>query len=343
MEEPNEVSELSETNEVSVSASIGSVDFENCIWNAAGPRCSSVEELKILEDCTSNGAIVTKTCTLKMRMGNSFPRVYSDAHTTKGTISVNSVGLANLGIDEYLEYIRTRETSKPIFLSIGGLSLRENKDLLTKIRLQEVKPDFIELNLSCPNIENSGIVGYDHDNLKRYLTTFTIQIGLMKADGVVVSCGVKLPPYFGKRDFDAVAAILNTFKEDIDFVTTINGVPGGLVIDIVTERSMIKPKGGMGGMGGTIVKPIGLANVAQMRRRLSPEIKIVGCGGVKTGADVFEYILAGAEAVEVATQFLIEGVECFERILGELVLEMKTKGYRSLEDFRGNFLRNCLS
>lgn len=334
---------MDKLSQLGVSTSIGSVQFETCIWNAAGPRCTSIEELNILEECSCNGAIVTKTCTLNMRLGNNFPRVYSDTHPVKGTISVNSVGLANLGINEYLEYIRTRKTSKPIFLSIGGLSLRENKELLTKIRLQEVKPNGIELNLSCPNIENSDIVGYDRDNLKRYLTTFTIQTGLMKAGGATISCGVKLPPYFGKGDFDAVTDILNSFKDEIDFVTTINGVPGGLVIDSVTERSVIKPKGGMGGMGGTAVKPIGLANVVQMRRRLSPEIKIIGCGGVKTGTDVFEYILAGAEAVEIATQFLIEGVDCFERILKELTREMELKGYTSLHDFRGNFLKNSFN
>jgi len=326
-----------------VSTRIGNITFKTCVWNAAGPRCTTAHELCELRDCQSAGAIVTKSCTLNLREGNAFPRVYSATDSRGGTISVNSVGLANLGIDKYLEFIREQRLSghpKPIFLSIGGLSLAENKDLLTKIRLSDFKPDFIELNLSCPNIEGSGIVGYDYEAFKQYLNTLTIQTNLMKKT-CPIGCGVKLPPYFNTRDFDNIAGILNMFENEIDFATTINGVPGGLVIDTETERSVIKPKGGMGGMGGSLTKPVGLSNVAQLRKRLSPKIDIIGVGGICSGEDIFEYLLCGATAVEVATQFLIEGSECFERMMTQLKYLMERKGYNTLEDFRGKFLCNC--
>ena len=343
---------------VDISTSIGDITFTTCLWNASGPKCTTVGELEDLRDCSHSGALVTKTCTPLSRKGNEFPRVYSansansanpenpenpeNLRNYKGghSISVNSVGLANLGIDTYLCWIRKQKLSKhpkPIFLSIGGLSMAENKEMLDKISFSPYKPDFIELNVSCPNIEGCDIVGYDFTLLKQYLNFLTFNINKMRETNII-KCGIKLPPYFRETDFDTVGEILNMFAGEIDYVNTINGVPGGLILDTEMEDSVIKPKSGFGGLGGTITKPIGLANVAQLRKRLDKKIDIIGCGGVQFGKDVFEYILCGAQAVEIATQILIEGLDCFERINNELKVLMKRKGYHSLEDFRGNFI-----
>lgn len=327
---------------VDISTRIGDTVFKTCLWNAAGPKCTTVGELGELRDCPHSGALVTKTCTPSSRKGNVCPRVHSanSANSAGHTISVNSVGLANLGIDGYLYWIREQKLSehpKPIFLSIGGLSMAENKEMLHKIRFSPYKPDFIELNVSCPNLEGCDIVGYDFDALKQYLNLLTVNINKMREENII-KCGIKLPPYFRETDFDTVGGILNTFAGEIDYVTTINGVPGGLVIDTETEDSVIKPKGGFGGLGGTITKPVGIANVAQLRKRLDEKIDIIGCGGVRFGKDVFDYILCGAQAVEIATQILIEGLDCFERINNELKALMDRKGYNCLEDFRGKFI-----
>lgn len=324
-----------------VSTTIGDVTFKTCIWNAAGPKCTTVEELCELRDCQHSGAIVTKTCTLSSRKGNIFPRVHSTKGEEGNSVSVNSVGLANIGIDGYLDWIREQkltEHPKPIFLSIGGLSLEENKELLDRIKHSPYKPDFIELNLSCPNLEGCGIVGYDFDAAKQYLDLLSVYVNEMRKENTI-QCGVKLPPYFDVKSFETVCGMFNKFVGEIDYVTTINGVPGGLIIDTETEDSVIKPKGGFGGLGGTITKPVGLANVAQLRRRLDEKIEIIGCGGVKSGKDVFDYLLCGAKAVEIATQVLIEGLDCFERIINELKVLMDRKGYNDLEDFRGKFIQ----
>jgi len=83
---------------------------------------------------------------------------------------------------------------KPIFLSIGGLSFLENKDLLALIRNAPFYPDFIELNLSCLNLIGHSIVAYDPDEIKQHLNLLTITLDIMKKDGKDISCGVKLPP-----------------------------------------------------------------------------------------------------------------------------------------------------
>lgn len=322
---------------INIQTTVGSIEFNSCIWNAAGPRCTQPEELDILRACDYVGAVVTKTCTLNMREGNAFPRVHASS-TDQSTISINSVGLANMGIDEYLLWIanvKRDDMTKPIFLSIGGLSMGENKELLRKIREAEYIPDFIELNLSCPNLVDHAIVGYSHDKMKQYLNILTMNVGLMRENDRDVKCGVKLPPYFDDCDFQRISRLINTFSGELDYITTINGIPNCLVVDTATEAPMIKPKCGFGGMGGTITKPVGLANVHKLQEYLHESIDIVGCGGVKTGEDVFHYLLCGASAVEIATQFLIEGIDCFERILNELKVIMKDKGYHNITEFRG--------
>eukprot|EP00959_Pyramimonas_sp_CCMP1952_P279910 5852224-Pyramimonas_sp.AAC.2 len=98
---------------------------------------------------------------------------------------------------------------------------------------------------------------------------------------------------------------------------------------------MIKPKGGFGGLGGAYVKPVALANVRQFSQLLRDDIDVVGVGGVTSGTDAFELILCGAKAVQVGTKHWSEGASCFTRIANELQAIMESKGYTSIEDFRG--------
>ncbi len=145
--------------------------------------------------------------------------------------------------------------------------------------------------------------------------------------------GLKLPPYFDLQQYDAVASILN--KYPLTYINAINSVGNGLVVDAETESVVIKPKGGFGGIGGTYIKPVALANVRAFRQRLNPEIKIIGTGGVSTGKDAFELILCGADIVEVGTILAKEGPAVFERLDTELKAIMEAKGYQKLSDFRG--------
>ena len=253
---------------------------------------------------------------------------------------MNSVGLANPGIDTYLKWLEgSSSICKPVFLSVGGLSKEENRELLREIREAKKPPDFVELNVSCPNLIGSTITGYDTGLLSSCLSILTLNISIMREKGVDIGCGVKLPPYFDEQSFQNVADIINQFEE-LDYITTINGVPNCLVVDTETEAPVIKPKNGHGGLGGGVTKPIGLANVATFRRYLDPRIKIIGCGGVCTGDDVFQYLLCGADAVEIGTQFLNEGVTCFERVTEELQGIMRGKGYHNIAEFQGKLCKD---
>lgn len=147
--------------------------------------------------------------------------------------------------------------------------------------------------------------------------------------------GIKLAPYYDAPFFDQAAAIINKHKDRIKYVVTMNTIGNCIVIDTETESAIIAPKGGFGGVAGGFAKPIALAQVAQLRSRLDPSIDIVGVGGVKTGEDAFQLILAGACAVQSATTHWLEGAACFDRISQELSDLMAKKGYANIKDFQG--------
>ena len=129
--------------------------------------------------------------------------------------------------------------------------------------------------------------------------------------------GVKLPPYFDFVHFEEMASILNSSK--ISFIVSINSIGNALFIDWETEKVVIKPKGGFGGLGGKYIKPTALANVRKFHELLNKKIRIAGVGGVYTGIDAFEFILSGATLLQLGTSFAQEGPQIFARISRELI------------------------
>ena len=145
--------------------------------------------------------------------------------------------------------------------------------------------------------------------------------------------GVKLPPYFDPAHHEAMAEMLT--QVGVAFVSVINSLGNGLVVDPEQESVVIKPKGGFGGIGGKIIKPVALANVRAFWKLFQDQVSIVGTGGVVTGTDVFEHLLCGASAVQIGTTLVEEGLGAFERIERELQEILVKKGYQSPLDCRG--------
>ncbi|MCG9057093.1 dihydroorotate oxidase [Laribacter hongkongensis] len=290
------------------------------VYNASGVMCREIYELEAVRHSDA-GAIVTKSCTLEARDGNPEPRY---ASTPYG--SINSMGLPNHGYKYYMGYAKQYdyETGKPLFVSVSGLSLADNLHILREFKALN-KPLLLEVNLSCPNVPGKPQLGYSFDDMEEALKAIDAELGM--------PFGVKLPPYFDISHFEMAAAIFNRF-ENLAFLTCINSVGNGLVVDVESETVVIKPKNGFGGIGGDYVLPTALANVNAFHR-LCPGKQVIGCGGIKSGAEVFQHILCGASAVQVGTCLWEEGAGLFYRLNSELSAIMERKGYRSLEDFRG--------
>ena len=297
------------------------LEFPFCLYNASGCWCYSEEELTELHNSDA-GAVICKSCTIKERKGNEKPRYYENQFGT-----INSMGLPNKGIKYYIDLIKKFE-DKPYIFSIAGMSVDENLNIIKIISENVKKPTMIEINLSCPNIKGKPQIGYDFEEFESYLRI------LETLDTHLLIMGLKLPPYFDPLHFQIVSNIIKKYPK-VKFITCINSLGNGLIIDVETESSVIRPKNGIGGIGGLYCKPIALSNVYQFHRLLGDSVKIIGCGGVTSGTDVFEHILAGATLVQVGSQLMKEGPSCFSRIKNELEEIMKKKGYNTLDNFRG--------
>ncbi len=303
---------------MNLSTTIAGVTFPSCFMNAAGALCVTRQELEALGRSAA-GAIVTKSMTIEARQGNPEPRYYGFPGG-----SINSMGLPNLGYRAYAELIpQLKRCGKPIIASVAGLT-EDDFPTIAEI-INAAQPDLIEVNLSCPNIPGKPQIGYDLDASERVLKTVRPKI--------TVPMGVKLPPYFDPAHHHAVGTMLG--RCGVDFLNLINSVGNGLVVDPDRETVVIKPKGGFGGLGGRLIKPVALANVRAFYKFFGEKMPIIGTGGVIDGGDAFEHILCGASAVQVGTVLVEEGVDVFRRLEAELGTVLHRKGYRSIQDCCG--------
>ena len=306
-------------NKVDISTNIAGISLDTCIFNTSGPADVTLKELEVIARSKSS-AITMKSCTLEARDGNPKPR-YADLEFG----SINSMGLPNLGYKEYIKFSQILKNmyDKPVIASISGMTLADNIVIFKAFNNSPV--DIIEFNPGSPNTIGKPIVGYDTEEMDRLL------------DAVSKVCkkpfGVKLPAYFDLVHFEKTAQIIK--KYPVKFVTCINSVGNGLAIDPYKEKPLIRPKGGLGGIGGKYIKFTALANVRRFYELFSDKIQVIGVGGVYTGIDAFEFILAGASAVQIGTAFLQKGPRIFGTVQNQLKDFMVKKGYKKIGDFRG--------
>jgi dihydroorotate dehydrogenase (fumarate) len=301
---------------------IAGVKFESYVFNASGPNDETLPQLELIAQSGSS-AIMMKSCTLEPRIGNEEPRlVITDDYV------LQAMGLPNLG---YLEYIKIASQlkmkyDKPVIASVSGLSLEDNVIMIRAF--QESKVDMIELNLSCPNIKGKSQTGYDFEQSDKLLNA-VYKLGDKPL-------GLKLPPYFDPVHQMQMAELIK--KYNISFITCINSVGNTLVIDPETESTVIKPKGGFGGLSDIYIKQIGVANVRAFNKLLGNDFPIIGVGGIRNGSDAFEYLLAGACAVQIGSTFLREHESSFGRIDNELADILMQKGCTSIRDKLGKLI-----
>lgn len=288
------------------------------LFNASGVMCRSREELDLVA-ASAAGAVVTKSCTAEAREGNPEPRYCS---TPLG--SINAMGLPNYGFAYYLRYAAEFDYRKPLFLSLSGMTTDDTIWMLTELRERGLRC-LPEVNLSCPNLPGKPQLAYDFSATAAVLARI--------CEVYPGPFGVKLPPYFDPVHFTRMAALLDRF-DNLRFVTCINSLGNGLVVDLDSETAVLRPKGGLGGLGGDYVLPTALANVREFSR-LMPDKHVIGCGGIKSGAEAFLHVLCGATAVQIGTCLYQEGIGAFARINRELAALMQAKGYDCLDAFRG--------
>lgn len=295
---------------------LGQVELPNPILTASG--CAGAgREISQFVDVSKIGAIVTKSVMLAPRAGRPTPRM---AETASGML--NSIGLQGPGIDAFLQrdlpWLLSRGARAVV--SIAGSTVDEYGELAGRLS-DAAGVTAIEVNISCPNVEHRGLI-FAHDPVT--------------AGAVIEAVRARVRyeiPVFAKLSpdvTDIVAVARSCVSAGADGLSMINTLLG-MAIDTETMRPVLA--GTTGGLSGPAIRPVAVRCIWQVREAL-PDVPIIGMGGVVTGLDALELILAGASMVSVGTAIFHDPSAC-ARILRELDEELARRGIERLSQVVG--------
>jgi dihydroorotate dehydrogenase (NAD+) catalytic subunit len=275
----------SETQEVNLRVSVGSVSLQNPIIAASGTFGYGVEFAHLV-DLDRLGGIVVKGLSLEPMAGAPAPRM---CDTPSGML--NAIGLQNVGVRafvaEKLPLLRRHNTA--IIANVFGCTIAEYVEVIRVLEDTEGLAAY-ELNISCPNVDRGGA---------EYSTApgLTAEVVAATRRAAKRPLWVKLPPVVGTIGLIAKAAE----SSGADALVIANTYPA-MCIDAHTRRSRLGSTSG--GLSGAAIKPITVKLVHEAGR--VTKIPIIGLGGIESPADVAEYMLVGASAVEVGTAHFVD-------------------------------------
>lgn len=264
---------------------IGSLELRNPVMLASG-TCGYGAELEDFIDLSKLGAIVIKGTTLEPREGNTYPRM---AETASGML--NAVGLQNKGID-YFErniYPLLAEYDTHVIVNVNGNTVEDYVELARRIEGLAAIPA-IELNISCPNVKQGGMIfGTNPASAREVIAAVR--------NSYSKTLIVKLSP--NVTDITEFARISE--EEGAEAVSLVNTLLG-MAVDTRTMKPKLSTV--TGGLSGPAIKPVALRMVWQTARAI--KIPVIGMGGIMNGEDALEFMMAGAVAVQIGTATFIE-------------------------------------
>ena len=297
-----------------ISTELSGIKLDNPIIPASGTFGFGAE-FKNLYDINILGSFSFKGTTKEPRFGNPTPRI---AECREGMI--NSVGLANPGIDKVIseELPALREIfRKPIIANISGFSVDEYKYCCERINKEE-QVEIIEVNISCPNVHAGGMAFGTSPDAAAEVTAAVKSV----TDKPVY---MKLSPNVTSIT-DIAKACEAAGADGISLINTLLGMR----IDIRRGRPVIANK--MGGFSGPAIFPVAVRMVYQVYDAVN--IPIIGMGGVSTAEDVVEMMMAGASAVEIGAQNLVDPYVC-PKIIERLPVLCEELGIKKLSNIIG--------
>ena len=283
----------------SMAVEIAGIKLRNPVMPASGTFGYGEEYAPFL-DLEKIGAIVTKGLSLKPKAGNPTPRI---AETISGML--NAIGLQNVGIEAFIQhkmpFLRTLNT--PVIANFFGNTLEEYGEVAKRLNdIPEIAAG--ELNISCPNVKQGGIV-FGTDPKAASEVVALVRKHLQKP------LIVKLTP--NVTDITVVARAVE--EAGADAISCINTITG-MSVDIHTRKPRIANR--TGGLSGPAIRPIAVRMVHQVVQTVS--VPVIGIGGISRPMDALEFLIVGAKAVQVGTanfvdpsviQTIIDGIEEF--------------------------------
>lgn len=269
----------------SLNVKINNLELSNPVMTASGTFGYGLEfaDLVPLHEI---GGIIVKGTTLRPREGNDYPRM---AEVASGML--NCVGLQNKGVDYFCSHIypQIKDIDTRMIVNVSGSTPEDYAECAARIDALDKIPA-IELNISCPNVKDGGMV---------FGVTCAGATSVVKAvrERYHKTLIVKLSP--NVTDIAEIARACEA--EGADSVSLINTLMG-MAID--TERRCPKLSIGTGGLSGPAVKPVALRMVWQVARAV--KIPVIGLGGISSAQDAIEFLMAGATAIEIGTANFID-------------------------------------
>ncbi|HTY73266.1 MAG TPA: dihydroorotate dehydrogenase [Actinomycetes bacterium] len=302
--------------DVDMSTSLGPLLLPDPVLTASGCAAAG-RELEPFVDLTAIGAVVTKSVMLKPRSGRPTPRM---AETPSGML--NSIGLQGPGIEAFVDkdlaWLRQRGVRTVV--SIAGSSVEEYVKLAQRLRLADGVAG-VEVNISCPNVEDRGQV-FACDPA----AAAQVVHGVRRSTAPGVAVLAKLSP--DVTDIVAVArAVVDAGADGLSMINT----SLGMVIDTDTLRPALA--GVTGGLSGPAIRPLAVRCVWQVHAAL-PDVPILGMGGIWSGLDALQFVLAGASAVSVGT-VVFHDPSAVARVSAELRRALAEHGFGKLSEAIG--------
>ena len=300
---------------INLSVNFAGIEMKNPVTVASG-TFGSGREYDLFYDISTLGAITTKGVSLDAWEGNEGPRI---SETPCGML--NSIGLQNKGVKTFikddLEWLSSKNV--PIIVNVSGHSIQEYVDVI--LALDNTCVDAFEINVSCPNVDAGGAaIGTD---LKKLEKTIKLCRNASKRPMIV-----KLSPNVSKISEFALCAQ----DSGADAVSMINTILA-MSIDAKSRRPELKRV--LGGLSGPAVKPIALKMVWETYNTV--KIPILGMGGISSGEDAIEFILAGASAVSVGTANFTNPYAA-KNVVNEIELFLKNEKVDDINELIGGLI-----
>lgn len=270
---------------VDLSVEIGKLKLKNPIMTASG-TFGYGEEFADFIDLNRLGGIIVKGTTLHHREGNPYPRM---AETPSGML--NAVGLQNKGVDYFIEHIypRIKDLDTRVIVNVSGSCIDDYVAVCEKLSPLD-KVTAVEINISCPNVKQGGM-GFGTTCSGAESVTSAVRKAY---DGTMI---VKLTP--NVTDITEIARAVEAAGAD---AVSLTNTFLGMAIDVEKRKPMLSTI--TGGLSGPCIRPIAVRMVWQVANAV--KVPVVGLGGIASGRDAIEFLLAGATAVQIGTANFVD-------------------------------------
>jgi dihydroorotate dehydrogenase (NAD+) catalytic subunit len=292
--------------------------FPNPLILASGILGTEAALMERVARCGAGG-ITSKSCGPEPRSGHPNPTVLP-----WGPGLINAVGLANPGVEAEVAILREAKAllallGVPLIASIFAHTVKDFGYVAR--RVSDAQPDLIEVNISCPNVQAEFGRPFALDAQAAAAVTRAVK------EATNIPIAVKLSP----NTPDLVPIARAAVEAGADALTAVNTLGPGMVIDLESGQPILANR--VGGVSGPAMRPIAVRCVYELARAL--DVPIIGTGGVSSGRDALEMIMAGATLVGVCSAVYGRGPEVFSTIREEMVEWMEAHGVRTLDEIRG--------